>query len=130
MVTSPFLASNLIPTFCNCVSVIVSPWYKLFRWGLTSLPSNSSFGTLFVAALNISATSNKSLQKPWMEYSLESANCFWKRDLTFSVSANARLYLSWDFIRGKKIKQFDHFDTKQHYIPWNKFMIIITHYTY
>jgi hypothetical protein len=48
-------------------------------------------GVFAIARLSISATSSKSLQKPWMPKILASLTSLLKRIRVFSVSANARL---------------------------------------
>lgn len=50
--------------------------------------------TAVIASSKISATSNKSLQKPCTANILVSSTCFWPLRRTFSVSAKARWYLS------------------------------------
>lgn len=82
-------------TFCNCASVITSPSYRSRK---CLFSCNSFSGTLCVACWRISATSSRSLQKPWIPKSRTSLTCFVIRCRTFSVSANARMYLSYNKI--------------------------------
>lgn len=79
-------------TLCNWASVIINPSYKLFKCGFFSVIS--AFGTLSVAFPNISATSKRSLQKPWIPNSLASLICLVSLTRIFSPSASALLYLS------------------------------------
>ena len=82
-------------TLSNWLSVIVRPQCRSTRWGCSLGEAKASPGTLVVAFCRTSATSSRSLQNAEMEYNLESSTCFCMRRRTFSVSARARVYLSY-----------------------------------
>jgi len=79
-------------TLCNSASVSLSPSNSPFKCVLLFI---CSAGTDSVAFCKISATLTRSLQKLWMPKIFASSICLVSLRLMFSLSANARLYLSW-----------------------------------